>query len=73
MQEIVKLCEALQAMQKQVEEANARVIKEREAASKALEKTPPIIKEIAVMVQDTTKFDALTSEVESLKVKIYLL
>ncbi|PSS15490.1 Myosin-17 like, partial [Actinidia chinensis var. chinensis] len=66
-QEIAKLQDALHAMQMQVEEANARVIKEREAARKAIEETPPVIKETPVIVQDTAKIDSLTAEVESLK------
>lgn len=56
-------------MQIQLEDANARVIKEQEAARKAIEEAPPVIKETPVMVQDTAKIDALTSEVESLKVR----
>ncbi|XP_075474640.1 myosin-17-like [Primulina tabacum] len=66
-QELSKLQEALHSMQTQVEEANARVIKEREAARKAIEEAPPVIKETPVMVQDTAKIDALAAEVESLK------
>ncbi|CAA2963473.1 myosin-17-like [Olea europaea subsp. europaea] len=66
-QEIAKLQEALHSMQIQVEEANARVIKEQEAARKAIEEVPPVVKETPVMVQDTAKIDALTAEVESLK------
>ncbi|KAH6806610.1 myosin family protein with Dil, partial [Perilla frutescens var. frutescens] len=66
-QEISKLQGALHSMQIQVEEANARVIKEQEAARKAIEEAPPVIKETPVMVQDTAKIDALTAEVESLK------
>lgn len=63
-----KLQDALRAMQVQVEEANAKVIKEREAARKAIEEAPPIIKETPVLVQDTEKIDSLTAEVDSLKV-----
>lgn len=58
-------------MQKQVEEANARALKEREAARKAIEEAPPVIKETPVMVQDTAKIDALTAEIETLKVNNY--
>lgn len=68
-QEIAKLQEALQSMRTQVEEANDRVIKEREATRKAIEEAPPLIKETPVVVQDTAKIDALTDEVESLKVR----
>lgn len=67
-QEIAKLQDALREKQIQVEEANARVIKEREEAQKAIEEAPPIIKETPVIVQDTEKVESLTAEVESLKV-----
>ncbi|XP_038710394.1 myosin-17-like isoform X2 [Tripterygium wilfordii] len=66
-QEIAKLQEALRAMQLQVEEANSIVIKERDAARKAIEEAPPIVKETPILVQDTEKIDLLTAEVESLK------
>ncbi|KAJ6923190.1 myosin-17-like isoform X1 [Populus alba x Populus x berolinensis] len=66
-QEIAKLQDALREMQIQVEEANARVIKEREEARKAIEEAPPIIKETPVIIQDTEKVESLTAEVESLK------
>ncbi|XP_042488470.1 myosin-17-like [Macadamia integrifolia] len=66
-QEISKLQDALHAVQLQVQEANARVIREREAAQKAIEEAPPVIKETPVIVQDTAKIDALTAEVENLK------
>ncbi|TYG59795.1 hypothetical protein ES288_D07G014700v1 [Gossypium darwinii] len=69
-QEIAKLQESLQAMQLQVEEANARVKKEQEAARKAIEEAPPIIKETPVIVQDTEKVNSLTAEVESLKASL---
>ncbi|KAF4363551.1 hypothetical protein F8388_002092 [Cannabis sativa] len=66
-QEITKLQEALHAMQIQVEESNAAIVKEREIARKAIEEAPPVIKETPVLVQDTEKIDSLTAEVESLK------
>ncbi|XP_065849249.1 myosin-17-like [Euphorbia lathyris] len=66
-QEIAKLQEALHGMQIQVEEANVRVIKEREAARKAIEEAPPVIQETPVLVQDTEKIEQLMAEVESLK------
>ncbi|KAL8502981.1 hypothetical protein ACS0TY_021924 [Phlomoides rotata] len=66
-QEIAKLQEALHSVQIQVEDANARVLKEREAARKAIEEAPPVIKETPIMVQDTAKIDELSSEIESLK------
>uniref|UniRef100_A0A2P2MP27 Myosin-17-like n=1 Tax=Rhizophora mucronata TaxID=61149 RepID=A0A2P2MP27_RHIMU len=67
-QEITKLQEALHAMQVQVVEANARVIKEQEEARRAIEEAPPVIKETPVIVQDTEKINSLTAEVENLKV-----
>ncbi|KAJ4717840.1 Myosin [Melia azedarach] len=66
-QEVAKLQEALHAMQSQVEEAKSMVIKEREAAQKAIKETPPVIKETPVIVQDTEKINSLTAEVEKLK------
>lgn len=67
-QEMVKLQDALHAMQVQVEEANAKVIKEREAAQKAIREAPPVIKETPVIVEDTEKINSLLAEVNSLKV-----
>jgi len=55
----------------QVEEANAVVVREREAARKAIEEAPPVIKEIPVLVEDTEKINSLTSEVEALKVCVF--
>lgn len=55
-------------MQLQVEEANAQVIEEREAAQKAIEEAPPVVKETPVFVEDTKKITSLMAEVESLKV-----
>ncbi|KAL6224224.1 hypothetical protein ACLB2K_003079 [Fragaria x ananassa] len=66
-QEASKFQEALHAMQIQLEEANARAIREREAAQKAIEDAPPLIKETPVLIQDTEKIDSLSAEVESLK------
>ncbi|KAG9452106.1 hypothetical protein H6P81_005010 [Aristolochia fimbriata] len=65
-QEITKLQSSLQVLQAKVDETNALLIKEREAA-KAIEEAPPVIKETPVVVQDTEKLDALTAEVEKLK------
>ena len=67
-QEIAKLQDALHAMQIQVDEANARVLKEREAARKAIEEAPPVIQETPVIIQDTEKINSLMAEVSSLKV-----
>lgn len=66
--ETAKLQEALHAMQVQVEEASSMIIKEREAARKAIEEAPPVIKETPVIIQDTQRVESLTAEVERLKV-----
>ncbi|KAK3004284.1 hypothetical protein RJ639_019667 [Escallonia herrerae] len=66
-QETAKFQDALHAMQMQIEEANSRVIKEREAARKAIEEAPPVIKETPVMVQDTSKVDTLKAEIDNFK------
>ncbi|KAL9463743.1 hypothetical protein AB3S75_001531 [Citrus x aurantiifolia] len=66
-QEIAKLQEALHAMQLRVDDANSLVIKEREAARKAIKEAPPVIKETPVIIQDTEKINSLTAEVENLK------
>lgn len=67
-QEAAKLQNSLQAMHIKVEEANALLVKEREAARKAIEEAPPVIKETPIIVQDTKRIDALTLEVENLTV-----
>ena len=72
-QEIARLQETLQAMKMHVEEANACIIKEREAAKKAIEEAPPVVKEVPVMVEDTQKVESLTAEVDNLKVDAFSL
>ena len=67
-QEIIKLQNSLQAMKSKIDETNALLIKEREAARKAIEEAPPIIKETQVFVEDTKKIESLTEEINSLKV-----
>ncbi|KAJ8649902.1 hypothetical protein MRB53_002925 [Persea americana] len=66
-QEVAKLQDSLHAMQLQVEEASSMLIKEREAARKAIEEAPPVIKETPVLVQDTARIDSLSAEVENFK------
>ncbi|KAI3772786.1 hypothetical protein L6452_03979 [Arctium lappa] len=66
-QESAKFQDALRMMQIQIDEANAKVIEEREAARKAIEDAPPLVKQTPVIVQDTEKVDTLTAEIESLK------
>ncbi|KAK9697275.1 hypothetical protein RND81_08G026400 [Saponaria officinalis] len=66
-QEVAKLRESMQAMQLQLEESNSRIIKEREAAKKAIEEAPPLVKEVPVMVEDTEKVESLAAEIDNLK------
>ncbi|CAL1376584.1 unnamed protein product [Linum trigynum] len=66
-QEVAKLHNALNAMQSRVEEANALVVKEREAARKAIQEAPPVIKETPVVVEDTEKIRSFTARVEKLE------
>lgn len=68
-QEVTKLQNLLQQLQYKVKEANALIVKEREAAKKAIEEAPPVIKETQVLVEDTQKIDSLTAEVENLRVR----
>ncbi|XP_078432138.1 myosin-17-like [Wolffia australiana] len=70
--EVARLHEALQEMKRQVEEAQSLVIKEREAARRAIEEEPPVIKEAPVLVHDIEKIGALTTQVESLKASLRL-
>ncbi|KAL3531251.1 hypothetical protein ACH5RR_010573 [Cinchona calisaya] len=66
-QEIAKLQHSLQEMQCKVDETNTLLIKEREAAQKAIEEASSIVKEMPVPVEDTEKIEALTAEVDNLK------
>lgn len=66
-QEIVKLQDTINALHTKVEEANSMVIKEREAARKAIEEATPVVKETPVIVQDTEKINSLTAEIEEFK------
>ncbi|KAG6509002.1 hypothetical protein ZIOFF_034385 [Zingiber officinale] len=68
--EIAKLQDSLHEAHLQVDEAKAMVIKEREAARKAIEEAPPVIKETPIIVQDTEKINSLTAEIENLKVSL---
>lgn len=71
-QEITKLQNSLQSMQIKIDETSALLVKEREAARKAIEEAPPVIKEKQVIVEDTKRIDSLTGEVESLKASLHL-
>ncbi|KAK3025526.1 hypothetical protein RJ639_041518, partial [Escallonia herrerae] len=66
-QEVAKLQNSLDAMQNKVDESNALLVKEREAARKAIEEAPPVIKETQVIIEDTKKVESLTAEVDTLK------
>ncbi|TYH60082.1 hypothetical protein ES332_D08G268200v1 [Gossypium tomentosum] len=69
-QEVMKLQNTMQEMQKIIEETNALLAKERETAKKAIEEGPPVIQEKEVLVEDTKKVESLTEEVESLKASL---
>ncbi|XP_047960777.1 myosin-11-like [Salvia hispanica] len=69
-QEIAKLQSSMEEMQKKVDEANALVIKEREASKKAIEEAPPVIKETPVYVEDTEKIESLKGELDNIKVSL---
>ncbi|KAJ6854645.1 hypothetical protein NC651_039557 [Populus alba x Populus x berolinensis] len=69
-QEAVKFHNSLEEMKIKIEEANALIVKEREAAKNAINEAPPVIKETQVLVEDTKKIDSLTEEVENLKVTL---
>ncbi|XP_010470351.1 PREDICTED: myosin-11-like [Camelina sativa] len=69
-QEIKKLQSSLEEMRKKVEETNVLLVKEREAAKKAIEEAPPVVTETQVLVEDTQKIEALTEEVEGLKANL---
>ncbi|WCJ43843.1 Myosin-11 [Euphorbia peplus] len=68
--EATKLQHSMEEMQKKLEEANALIVKEREAAKQAIEEAPPVIKETQVLVEDTKKIESLTEEVETLKASV---
>nr|GMD55840.1 myosin-11 isoform X1 [Ipomoea batatas] len=69
-QEIAKLQESLEAMQKKVDEAKALAVKEQEAAKKAIDEAPPVLQETPVYVEDTEKLESLTEEVKSLQASL---
>ncbi|KAK6156220.1 hypothetical protein DH2020_010468 [Rehmannia glutinosa] len=69
-QEITKLQNLMEDMQKKVDETNALLVKEREAAKKAIEEAPPVIKETPVYIEDTKKVESLREEVDKLKASL---
>jgi len=54
-------------LQQAVEDAEVRVIAEREAAVKAIAEAPPVIKETVVWVEDAEKVNSWNAEVDRLK------
>ncbi|KAF3569419.1 hypothetical protein DY000_02013166, partial [Brassica cretica] len=66
-QEITKLQSSMEELRKKVEETNVMLVKEREAAKKAIEEAPPVVTETQVVVEDTQKIESLTEQVEGLK------
>ncbi|KAL7147023.1 hypothetical protein ABFS83_06G080800 [Erythranthe nasuta] len=69
-QEITKLQNLMEEMQKKVDETNAQLVKEREAAKKAIEEAPPLIQETPVYVEDTKKVESLAVEIDGLKASL---
>ncbi|XP_042444067.1 myosin-17-like [Zingiber officinale] len=65
--EVHKFQTMLSEMQLQVEETKLMLIREHDAARKALEEAPPVIKETTILVQDMEKIYSLTAQVEQLK------
>ncbi|KAJ0499977.1 putative myosin ATPase [Helianthus annuus] len=62
-----KFRNSLESLQKKLDEANATIIKEKEAARKAIEEAPPVIQEKEVIIEDTKKIESLTAEINHLK------
>ncbi|KAI4387355.1 hypothetical protein MLD38_005194 [Melastoma candidum] len=71
-QEMAKLQDALNVMRLEVEQVNSMVMKEREAARKAIEDATPLIKEAPMIVLDTQRINSLTVELEKFKAKLVL-
>lgn len=65
--EISRLHEMVDVLQQAVEDAQVRVIVEREAAIKAIADAPPVIKETVVWVEDTEKVNSWNAEIGRLK------
>lgn len=70
-QETAKLKNTVETLRKKVDETNELLVKEKEAARKAIEEAPPVIKEKEVFVQDTKQIESLTAELDNLKVTLY--
>ncbi|XP_057517618.1 myosin-9-like [Amaranthus tricolor] len=73
-QEIAKLRRSLQDMQRRVDETNELLVKEREAAHKAVAEAVTeavsVVKETPITIEDTEDIDSLTEEVDNLKTSL---
>ncbi|CAI9103295.1 OLC1v1001751C1 [Oldenlandia corymbosa var. corymbosa] len=67
-QEIAKLQSTLHELQAQLEEANAAIVREKEAAKLAIDLAPPVIQEVPVV--DNTKVEQLTDQNDKLKEEV---
>ncbi|XP_075508017.1 myosin-9-like isoform X1 [Primulina tabacum] len=66
-QEITKLQQSLEDTQSKLNETSALLLKEREAAQRAIEEASSIVIETPIPVEDTAKIEAITAEMEQLK------
>ena len=67
-QEIAKLQQSLQEMQKKIDEKDGFLVTECVAAQKEIKEPASVVKEIKVTAEDTDQIEALTVEVDRLKV-----
>lgn len=65
-QEIAKFQNTLHELQEQLDEANAAIIREKEAAKLAIEQAPPVIKEVPII--DNSKVEQLSEQNDKLQV-----
>ncbi|KAI3730239.1 hypothetical protein L1987_61408 [Smallanthus sonchifolius] len=66
-QESIKYQSSLEAMQKKLDESNAMVVKEREAAKKAIVEAHAVVEEKEIVIEDTKKIESLNEQVTDLK------
>ncbi|XP_021770214.1 myosin-9-like [Chenopodium quinoa] len=69
-QEIAKLQQSLQDMQRRNDETNELLVKEREASQKGVIEAASVVKETPVTVEDTEKIETLSAEINYLKVSL---
>jgi len=67
-QEISKLQQSLQEMQKRIDETIDKLAKDHVAAQKASQEVAFVVKETPVTAEDAEKNGALMAEIEALKV-----